>query len=53
MSKSKNSKEPEQVMNQGSAKDSHWLDMISMAIRTPVFDHQRSVFTNRDRKSVV
>ena len=47
MSKSKNSKEPEQVMNQGSAKDSHWLDMISMAIRTPVFDHQRFVFTNR------
>ena len=47
MNKSNNSKEPEQVMNQGTAKDSHWLDMISMAIRTPVFDHQRSVFTNR------
>ncbi len=25
----------------------HWLDMISMAIRTPVFDHHRAVYTNR------
>jgi len=41
------------LSNQGNANGSdkgmgaHWLDMISMAIRTPVFDHHRAVYTNR------
>ena len=26
---------------------SNWIDMIAMAIRTPVFDHQRAIYTNR------
>jgi len=42
-------KKQKRKKEQGSANlaSNSWLEMIAMAIRTPVFDHERAIYTNR------
>jgi len=42
-------KKQKRKKEQGSVNlaSNSWLEMIAMAIRTPVFDHERAIYTNR------
>lgn len=44
-----NDKSPRQNSNssRSGSESKNWLDMIAMAIRTPVYDQHRAVYTNR------